>query len=345
MPGSLAASSPAEWHVKCRWCPAGTYLVVTSGNQPLLRYSTFHGTELVATFTLYGYCELLKVSAGAEAMFFETMDKHDRPGRLLVTDRSGAQVAEHAVPGLAGAVHLSMAGLLVLSPDQTVLAVCSAAGALHTIGLRDRPRPRDFAECSSWQDMGVVVSGPSSAAVLDTIGTQQPEAKCEVQFIDLLASQVRGRRVVLGRQCMQAEASGVQMPDLGRRSLALLRYNLPEEVIFVSASHGSVLFRLSGQPAGWDALGIYFAVIAPPNAARPCPGDMVSVHHGLSGACVASWGMQPIPRHVDSVLSLRWLTGTAALMCQPCRESAVHDVTEPTWLRLSFGSHSDNGAV
>ena len=269
--------------------------MVTTTTGTLRRYSTFHGTQLLASFTISLPCKLLKITAAAETMYFSTSDRTGHID-LLVTDCTGATVARHAVPwGQEDSYELHMSrdgSLLIPSLDHSELFVCSAAGALRSIPLHSEPSSHRAVACSSWGHLGVVMFGP----------------QCELYFVDLLSGRSTGRQVMLGSQTLSDDRR--LSPVQGRRSVAVPMGAAAkdEQLRVVSTSNGSVLFTLSGRRVCWDVLGDYLAGIS---ASR----TSVSVHHGLSGARIASWETQPGPDCFTHVLRLRWLPGSSALMC------------------------------
>ena len=115
-------------------------------------------------------------------------------------------------------------------------------------------------------------------------------------------------RDTLGMSSTLQQSSQVAAVQQGRRSVAVTFGELTDGVTSVlSTSHSKALFTLSGWEVSWDKLGNFLAVITP-------DADTVCVHDGLSGACLASWDMQPVPRADSLVVGLRWLpTGTALM--------------------------------
>ena len=255
--------------VCCRWCPAGTHLVITTieksttekpAHYPVMeyrleRYSTFgglHCTERLASFTST-VGTLMAVTSAAETMFFRT----GGTSGLLITDRSGTTVARHAVAfcQIYDEPHLSRDGrLLLLSHDRTALIVSSAAGALHSVKLCDRPsipgcQSGFLQACSSWEGLGIVFN-----VLLDTI-----------YMVDLSADSLR--------PVMQAKLAATPHPALvqGRRSVACVtRDGLRQKTTVLSTSHGSVLFRVSGQAACWDVPGDHCGSCRARQAATDC---------------------------------------------------------------------------
>ena len=308
-----------------------------------MRYSTFQSFQLLATFTRPPHCcDWLvpgpqEITATAEAFFFSLRDDDNIPTGVLITDRSGTTIAKHDVAwrqGTVSEVHFSSTGSLMFpSDDISTLFVCSATGALQSIRLLERPslhRNRS-ALCSSWENVGTVLFGP----------------RTELQCIDLMSGQVSGSSFALDDSTLRGTDRSELYTTQGRRSLALIMEEAEAGIMVLSTSHGGVLFKLSGQQACWDALGDHLAVLSP-------SGTAVSVHDGLTGACLATWDKQPVPRAFNEVAGICWLPDGAALMfwvrISPDNEAGVEACIDPAsaekcslndeilYLRLSFDS-------
>ena len=232
-------------------------------------------------------------------MFFGIDDEHGDPEGLLMTDCSGVMLARHAMPqGLEDArLCFSSFGLLVLSGDGTILSVYLTSGAQHSIQLRSQPDPYLASAISSWQGLGTVVSG----------------ALRTFHVIDLLAGRLTSGPIVLCRQTLCGKEAQVMACAQGRRSLALSMGtdSSVKQVAVISISRGNLLFTVKGAAPCWDVLGNYLAVVQPPIKSQH--RDTVSVHDGLSGACLASFSML--------VGSLHWLPTGTALICETISES------------------------
>ena len=330
-----------------RWCAAGTHLIVTSSvarqeyphlvltssaarQESCKRYSTFEGTQLVASFTLSAAGNLISVAPAAAAIYFAM---HDRPAGLLVADRSGAILARHAVAWISEyTLHLSSSGsLLFLSEDHDVLSICSATGSLRSIRLLGGSLGYRAA-CSSWGGLASAVVG----------------SKCKLHFVDLdtgrlVRTHPLDNDIWLEDRPMQ-ELSLAQ----GMRSVAVGMFFgwtdqvTVDQVTVLSTLHGNVLFKVMGRLACWDVTGNFLAVTVPPNSKHCALCDGVSVHDGMSGACMVTWSMQPVPHCVGSVVSLRWLPSSASLLCelhyddQEAQTAEWDPTTEVELARLAF---------
>ena len=287
----------------CRWCQAGTHLVVATREPGKaaypLRISTFQGTQLLGSFTLGGDCWFMAVSAGACSIFFE-LDYDDvnipTASSVLATTLDGTVTARHdMVPCWHWRLSGDSSSLLGVSGTDEALYVCPAAAGMQTIGLgraaSEPPRKDSDFRVSSRDGLAIVACpyGPHP----------------ELLFVDLAGLRVVHRQA-LPPQCLDIAQ--------GSRSAALWTSCTSGQTTIVATSTGAEagrqLFVVPGgelECVAWDALGRHLAVAST---------DRVTVYDGLSGAALASWSTSAAAELRLQLSSVRWLPGSAGLVCE-----------------------------
>ena len=282
-----------------RWCPDGTHLVVATREPGFhLRISTFHGTQLLGSFTRAANCRLEAVSARASSIFVGLYETTGVPrtlqSRVHPATPDGTVTARHdVVPCSRWQLSGDGSSLLGVSSTMEAIFVCLAAAGMQTIDLG-----RSASEPPS---KGSRVSSRDGLAIVACRKNPNPE----LLFVDLAGLCVVHRQA-LPPQCLDIAQ--------GSRSAALWKSRTSGQTTVVATSTGAEagrqLFVVPGDElecVAWDALGRHLAVISPER--------WLSVYDGLSGAALAFWSSSPAVETRLPLVSVRWLSGSAGLMC------------------------------
>ena len=268
------------------------------------RVSIFtRASQLLGSFTQAGPCRLGDVAGGAATLFLVLGAEHQHStGRscILAAAPDGTVTARHGmVQATSWQPSSECEHLLAVSGAGNTLFVCSAAADMQIIDL-ERP--------AASADVLCAVSSRNGLAVV-SLGGSSPE----VLLVDLREQRVRHRQAP-----PQQSGSDDKMPfqiAQGCQSVALLRGSGEGVQVRVLATSlgpeaGRQLFMIPGKSAAWDCLGRFVAVRLP-------SAQALSIHDGLSGACLAYWA---VPHPVCLLRSVQWvLDGVALRTSEPGR--------------------------